>query len=267
MAQQKMDISKKQHKQLEMEQKKRDEEIFTWRVLGVFAVIAVLLIVLMQLQKYYIVNSEQTRQALYWTSIVLGVIAIASGAAVISRMLSNVRNPQWLLLVTGSSLILCVAALFIRTYGAHSVTTMYIVLPVVGIMYLLYYIYQREFILLAILTTFGSIGLWGLSKLLSQSKPHINPLVAELIFIGMIAFSFALLFLLRKKNGKLCFGKSVLEILQGDANYRFLFIACALLVLAVVATMLFGWAVAWYAMVAMFGYLFIMAVYYTVKLV
>ncbi|MDR0325738.1 MAG: hypothetical protein LBI19_06570 [Oscillospiraceae bacterium] len=134
-----------------------------------------------------------------------------------------------------------------------------------AVLYLLSYIYPRDFTALAVFVSGGALGLWFLTVLYQRSGRW--DLLAHILFAAAIAGSALLVWLLKRKGGALSLGKKTLTVIPRKGQYLFLFIACGLLAAALTAAIIFGSSAALYAMIAMFCYLFIAAVYYTVRLI
>lgn len=134
-----------------------------------------------------------------------------------------------------------------------------------AVLYLLAYIYPKDFTVLAMLVSGGAVGLWILT-ILYQRSGRWNTL-AHILFAAAIAVSALLLWFLRKNGGNLRLGARTINIIPNKGRYRYMFIACGALAAALTVSVILGRSAAWYAMVAMFCYLFVVAVYYTVKLI
>jgi hypothetical protein len=139
-------------------------------------------------------------------------------------------------------------------------------LPVgAAVLYLLAYIYPRDFTVLAVLISGSSMGMWLLSVLYQRSGRW--NLWLCILFAAAILISALFFMLLRKNGGVLNIGKKTLTVIPRKGRYVFLFLACAVLTLSLACALLFGRSAAMYAITAKFCYLFIAAVYYTVKLI
>ena len=134
-----------------------------------------------------------------------------------------------------------------------------------AVLYLLAYIYPKDFTALAVLVSGGASGLWLLTVLYPRSGRW--DMLAHFLFAAAIAGAALLLWVLRKKGGVITVGNKTFGLMPRKGRYSFLFIACAALAVSLAAAILFGRSAALYAMIAMFCYLFIAAVYYTVKLI
>ncbi|MCL1807301.1 MAG: hypothetical protein FWG31_06335 [Oscillospiraceae bacterium] len=139
-------------------------------------------------------------------------------------------------------------------------------LPVgVAVLYLLAYIYPKDFIALTMLISGGAIGLWLLTLLYQRSGRWDT--VAHILFAAAIILSVFLIWFLRKKGGVIAFGKQSFAVMPRKGQYLFLFIACGALTAALVCTVIWGRPAALVAIIALFCYLFIAAVFYTIKLI
>lgn len=160
----------------------------------------------------------------------------------------------WLLILAGSCAI---ARIFFRA-GVHF---LYVAVPVIAVLALIYYLYQREFFAVAVLSVLGILGVW--------MAPHRvgSPIwvygyftVIAVLLVAVVVVSRVL------QNGKGTMkirGKQV-ELLPKSANYVLLYATCGVVAAVLIAAILVG------AMTLLYGilvaWLLIMAVYYTVRL-
>jgi len=163
--------------------------------------------------------------------------------------------------VLGVMVFLALWTFFLYRFNWH--TAVYALPAGLAILYLLAFIYPKDFIALALLVAGGAGGLWGLSIL--EGRPGRANLL--IIFAAVIAVSFLIVLFLKKKNGVISIGKKSFAIIPRKGHYIFLFIACGALTAALIAAAVFGSSAALISMAAMFCYLFISAVYYTVRLI
>ncbi len=144
-------------------------------------------------------------------------------------------------------------------------TYLYAVTAGVAVLYLLAYIYPKDFTLLSVYVSGGAFGLWMLTKT-SLVTAQLRA-AAYILFAAALGISALFFWFLRRHKGILRFGKFNLVLMPQKAKYRYLFIAAAALSLALIVSIVFGGTAAWCSLIAMFSYLFVMAVYYTVKLI
>jgi hypothetical protein len=165
--------------------------------------------------------------------------------------------------VLGVMVFLAVWTFLLYRFSWH--TAVYALPAGLAILYLLAYIYPKDFIALSLLVAGGAFGLWGLSILGSYSGRW--DMLAHIIFAAAILLSFIIILFLKRKNGVVSIGSKAFTVIPRKGHYTFLFIGCGALTAALIAAALFGSPAALVSMAAMFCYLFISAVYYTVRLI
>ena len=78
----------------------------------------------------------------------------------------------------------------------------------------------------------------------------------------VMALAAFIAFKVGKKNGKL----GSLRVMPVEAGYLPVYLTCAAVAVALVAALILGVSAAYYVLAALAGWLFFLAVYYTVKL-
>lgn len=147
--------------------------------------------------------------------------------------------------------------------GGAGLTVVYTVVPAILILAVLFYLYQREFFLIACLGAAGLLGIWLCSHGVSGRTGVVCWIytLGALVLTGAVAWG---CYLCQKANGALTWKDKRFPLFPREANYPMLYLTaavtagvliCALVGLPTMA--LYAVAVAW---------LLIMAVYYTVKL-
>ncbi|MCL2030076.1 MAG: hypothetical protein FWG93_00875 [Oscillospiraceae bacterium] len=258
---------------LQMDRKRKEDERFTYRVLITFAVTAALFFFALNLSRQAETLSGQSYLDLMnavtlWTLAAAGTLA---AAALVSRFCLRRRALTVCLayaaVVAGVALA---AAQFIRYLSDHQLP-LAVILAGLALLYLLYYIYPRAFMLLAVISSGGALGFWLMRRVLysgSYGWVHPHRVWPGRATLPVIAFALAILLtsaallLLRARKGR----AGRLTVLPPDTQYRGLLATCGLLAAGLLATAAFGWMAAWVAMIACFAYLFIAAIYYTSKL-
>lgn len=265
-----MSIDKAAKTKLKAE-RKRQEEVFTYRILIALSFVIVSILALMQIKRAY--DSHKTIVQIHDAMLVVGCIGL--GLAVVLIMFSfflRKRNQKrgTLASVVMWSGLLCLVyglmCLFIHLTYASQMTTLYIILPCLALLYLVYHIFQREFLITAMFISCSALGLWFFSRFLQDYGRRLPLAAGYAIFIGLIALYALFVLLLKRGDGALGSGARKLRLLPQGSRYRFAFAAAGLALAIVLATLFLGWAVAWYGIYAVFAYLFVTAVYYTVKM-
>lgn len=250
-------------------EKAKEEEaalncILCWVVGG--AVLEFLLLLLNRYWVHYTVAQIELRVALGTAVKILAVAALACAAAAgfwwNSARQSGKKTglPGALCLFLLGVSVSCFAAWFLSGAG---VRLMYIAVPVVIVLVLIYYLYQHEFFLVACQSALALLGVWVCSRGLGgryAALTYVYVVVAALLIGGGA-------WLCRKaqeNGGRMELRGGKLRLFARDANYSILYAGAAILVLVLIlsavgisSVILYSVTVAW---------LLIMAVYYTVKL-
>lgn len=182
--------------------------------------------------------------------IVLGIVWCVLNA----RKKINLRLPLICTVVIGCLWIISMLAYHFYVTGMK----MLVALPIVAaVLILIYFLYQRAFFVNAILTGCGMAALWCLRQ--SQGT-----LVTVAFVIGWIALVVIgiLVYLLKKKGGKA--GKY--QLVSDQKSYGICWVTCAVVLLATLLGFILGAGLAYYLIYVLIGWLFCLAVYFTVKL-
>ena len=173
--------------------------------------------------------------------------------------------------VPGLLTLVC-AGLFVCTFSVWvwpntGIQFLYVSVPVVAVLALIYYLYQREFFLVALQGGLTLFAMWAYRKAFYRSKWMVYS-----ILVGVVVLVVAIIVcevLLQRGKGRL--GK--LRILPKKANYLPLFIAGALALISVILVLVLSltldrWAAtaAYSFLIGNVAWLFGAAVYYTIRL-
>lgn len=137
-----------------------------------------------------------------------------------------------------------------------------VLVPVVAVLALVYYLFQRDFFCISVISACGILSLL-LYRWLFWNHPTMIRCGYVLAFL-LLAAAAAAFFLLQRGKGPLPLG--VDKLVPRDANYPLLYATCALNALLLALTLILGSAAAYYLIFVLVAWLFIMAVYYIVKL-
>ena len=141
-----------------------------------------------------------------------------------------------------------------------------IFVPAVAVLALIYYLFQRDFFSISVISACGilCLQLYRKSFLLHRLRITCGFVLAFLL----LAAAVVVLILLQK--GKLTLpstlDKLVHTLVPKEANFPLLYVTCALVAALLALTLIFGGTIAYYLLFVLAGWLFIMAVYYVVKL-
>jgi len=146
-----------------------------------------------------------------------------------------------------------------------SIKMLYILLPTIAVLYLIFQTYPREFFSISIISATGAPFIWMLSKALNggDGKKPLYILIAGLAL--MVAEAVLVLAASKNKGGISLFNKKLFLLSQGENLFPVL-ISSLIVVLSLMLSFAFGAMFAFYCIFAVFIYLFIAAVFYTVKM-
>ena len=245
---------------------KKQEEELTNRILVVFCLGLLTLLGVMSL--YRLMLSPRTYIMIHGASFAAGVIFAVLGAAAVAAALSKRAKSGggfWsgrlaisgaiCFIYSGSLLLICY-----RSFAAFRI--LYVALPVMAFLYLIYNIYQRDFFWQSVVVGCSGAVLYALSRWLHykpwQPIVHITYITA----LTLLAAGFLAVLAFRKGQGVL-FG---IKVFPPGANYRLMLVTFALMAAVIAAALFAGSGIAFWAMAGVFAYLFVLAVYYTIRL-
>lgn len=250
------------------------EEYTTNKVLAVFSVCLLGVLVLMILERL-LGYSNTWKTGVLVTRVLLGVGIVGAAAGIImlgqehAGKRSSVRRSVRRIVCGRNMLIASIVAIVFLTainyYGTMPIKAMYVVLPVLAVYYLVYHSYAPEFFLIAVDTGVGVAAMLVIHRALVSANHTWMSTVAvagtavlALIQIGVTAS-------LRRKKGKFTFRGSEIDTRFSKNAYLMLTITPIVMV-ALTAVVVLAASHVMIALGAAAAYLFITAVYYTVKL-
>ena len=163
--------------------------------------------------------------------------------------------------LTLAALALAVSAVVASLFAAPGIRFLYVAVPAVAVLALIYYLYQREFFCAAALSALGLLAV----RVVPQHAGHPALSYGYAIVLAVALVGAAVVFtVMRASGGKLKLKGDWVQVLPKNANYALLYATCAVAAAVLAAalflgalTLLYGVLVAW---------LLILAVYYTVRL-
>ncbi len=256
----------------EMQQLRKEEElnvyrkILTWIVVAVFLEIFVLLA-----NRYYVhlLTSEIERfqlavgnvlSVLQYGGLVLGVIFIV--LTFIAQ--KNGKNILYLSASAGFFLAISLISYLFLFSGDGAVTLMLTAIPTCAALIIVYYIYQKEFFMLSALSCLGIFGFWILRSIGMQRIEYFYAYVIFMLVV-IIAMVYATL-QLKRNGGNFVWKDQTIPMLKKDAKYTAVWATCAFVAVLLLMTAVFGVTFAYYSILITMAWLFIMAVYFTSRL-
>lgn len=203
----------------------------------------------------------QILEVLQYVGILLGLVFLAWAIA------GRKKNPNCgvgriISAAFFASISVC-AFLFLHL-GMSCVSILLVGIPAMAGLIMIYYLYQREFFVLATISGLGMLGLWMFR---STSATYIMVYYAYSIIVVCLAIAvIALSRRVQKESGVLILGKHKLEIFRPDASYKTVWTSCALVMAFLLIAPFLGAVFAYYAFLALVVWIFVMAVYFTSRL-
>ena len=249
--------------------KERAEEAALNRILCWVTGGAVLEFLMLLLNRYWThhrVSEIDLWVALHTVVKVVAVAALALGLVALVWWRSAHKNGKSVNLPA----TLCVTLLGISTgsfatwlFGNTGIRVMYMLVPVVVVLALIYYLYQREFFFLACQSVLALLGVWLCAQGLGSAKAFLCYLYVVVAALVILASAY-LCYKLQAGKGVLEWEDRKWKVFSRDTNYTFLYLGAVIAMLTLIGAVLglsqmilYGVSAAW---------LLAMAVYYTVKL-
>ncbi len=258
-----------------VEKRQRDrryEDYMTNRILAVFTYAFLLILGLMFAYRMYtgIDTMFATQKVLY----VIAAVAAAGMIAAIVRALTS-PAPEFKVFCAKNIAVGCAILAFCAFCGAYftssGVRMMYVFVPIVSALLLVYLLYPRDFFFISLVSACAAVLLWYMSRASGDGFIWVRGVKAGKLLYGFIAAIVllgaytAVVLKLKKSEGVLKI-KGEREIFPKGAHYLLSLLTAAVAALLLIVGYICGGTVAYYLVFAMVAYLFVLAVYYTVKM-
>lgn len=136
--------------------------------------------------------------------------------------------------------------------------------PAAAVLALVYYLYQREFFLISVLSTMGIVWLWAFRRGIGGHPALVYSAAA--VAAAVLLLTVLVCFFAHKNGGALHIGKSRRQMFPRDTNCGMIYLTCGILAAVMALALLMGTLAAYYMLFAVVAWDFVIAVYYTVKL-
>ena len=248
-------------------QRAREEDVVLTKVLWWILGAVVLEALLLLLNKVYVhytaaqINMVLGIQAAFNVLAIVLPICFVILAVMAFMSWRGGRSAKLPGILAGVSLVLSACAVIIKLYYDSGISFLFVAVPAVTVLALIYYLYQREFFFSAVLSALGLLGVRIAPKAVSDPWTTYGYMVV-LAVVLVAAVVFFRMLQTRKGNTKLM-GKNV-HVLPENANYAMLYVTCAVVAAVVIAALVLGSLAVLYGVLV--AWLLILAVYYTVRL-
>lgn len=161
---------------------------------------------------------------------------------------------------TGAVLWVWVVAILCYGYNLTGMIAMCVLPAVVAVLAAIFFLYQREFFFVSFLIGVGIAALW-VYRQIYMDHPRMTYCGFAAVWV-LLALAALAAFQLSRRDGKL----GALRVFPAKTVYLPIYLTCVVVALALPAALLVGVSAALYVMFVLIGWLFCLAVYYTVKL-
>ena len=254
-------------KERQAQRARQEDEILAkvlWWIVGSVVLEALVLL----LNRYYVnytMDQFAIVDALHTTVIPALAVALPICFVVMLLLWLAARKKGKLVRLTAgltvAFLALAVCAVVTYFFAGSGIRFLYIAVPAVAVLALIYYLYQREFFFAAVLSALGLLAVRTVPRHVGHPVLAYGCAVAVAV---VVLAAVVLFFRLQKGQGRLTVKGAPVQVLPKNANYALLYATCAVVAAVLAAalvlgslTLLYGVLVAW---------LLILAVYYTVRL-
>ena len=191
---------------------------------------------------------------------ILGLVLTVAGCVWVYLTVKKQGKRIVPLAVTGAVLWLWIASVLCYWWNPTGVGVLCVLPAVVAGLAAIFFLYQREFFVEAVLGAVGIFALWVYRQIyMNHPRMTYCGFAAVVALMALCAFG---AYMLSKREGKL----SNVRVLAAGASYLTIYLTCAVVALTLVAALLLGVASAYYVIIALVAWLFCLAVYHTVKL-
>lgn len=245
----------------------RQEEEALYKAFGWIGGAVVLEILLLALNRFYVnytVDQIDLAEAL---RVVFDKLAVILPVCFVVLLVVTLllRRAGRLILVpavaTLAALVLSLCAIVICVFDASGIHFLYVAVPVMAVLALIYYLYQREFFFGAVLGVLGLVGV----KVIPHRVSTVWMGYGYLVVLGVILLAAVIFFrVLQSGDGSIRMGGKLREVFPRSANYALLYATCAVVAAVTVAVVVLGSMAVFYGVLV--AWLLILAVYYTVRM-
>jgi hypothetical protein len=174
-----------------------------------------------------------------------------------------------------ASAVAAVCAFVAGRFFIDGIRALYIIIPALSVLALIYFIYSPEFFIIASIASLGGFLMWYMSgsyyelpitQITTDQFLNNSGLYASIfVVVVMLAAVLVIAAASRHEGGIRLAGRHI-KLFGAAANYPLMYASAAVTAVCAAAALVFGAGIAYYLMFVSFGYLFILAVYYTVKM-
>ena len=256
------------YKPPEVRERERQEDIIFNKMLQWLVAAVIAEVVMLLLNRFYIharageLGAVPALKTLLTVFPVIGVVAFVACLFWRAQVRRNGKSGD-LPLVLGSTLLgIGVCGFLLRLFGVTGSSVVLAIVPAIAVLILIYYLYQKEFFGCALIGALSILGLW-VYRIVGANSTYFLCLILTVV---VAAVGVALSLRLKKTGGVLTVKGKPISLLTEDAAYPAFYISVVVGLLLLLAPLALGAAVAYYSIWVIIAGLFILAVFFTSKL-
>ncbi len=165
------------------------------------------------------------------------------------------------IMILSAIAIICAAALTLK-FDRETLKSLYIFIPALVALYIIYYSYQREFFFISLAAGIGAISIWLVASGIVNARALLLLILSGVVMLVLAALTvFAQL-----KKGQIKLGKRKIELFGSDARYGLVYLTFILVISLLITAFLIP-DLAIYYVYGLIAYIVLTGVYYTIKLI
>ena len=243
----------------------RQKDYATNKMLAVFCLAILMIISVVMFSRYRasMINFMRGKTVLIVAMSVFGAgILFGLGMHLKQRGKSEsyrILNGVNIMVVFSAWLLIALAFLvtYETLYALLMFTAFYMLIPIFAVLYMVYFAYQRQFFYITALCAFTGFGLWAIANVMELNPAW--PVLGIIMSAIMLAFGVFLAVAKRRSAMAKLFG------IHTKSGLISLLVTCATMIAVTILAICLG-SIIYYFLFAVFGYLLVFAVYYTVTL-
>lgn len=243
----------------------------TNKLLSVFTIAFAVIIGLMSISR--MMRRTDTFRAAFegiqvFAWIMLGITVVVGITAIVLRIRGIDSKYRLLssknIAVVCGFITICYGALAMA-FGDDMLRVLYVFVPTVAALYILFHTYQRDFFYIATVSGFGAIGIWLMGRALRGGPGASKVWILIGLMFAILAILAVITVVIQLNHGKIS-AKSKIELLENGTNYALLYITYVVVSALIALTWILAGAMLYYFIFALLGYLVFVGIYYTIKL-
>ncbi|MBR5479069.1 MAG: hypothetical protein IKU84_02735 [Clostridia bacterium] len=155
---------------------------------------------------------------------------------------------------------------FALAFSESTVSLLYVVIPTVTVLFIVYHIYPRDFFAISTVTAFGAIGLWLCGNAIKGGMGAGKLWLIIGVVLAALAVLIVATIVIQANGGKVC-RKCRCAFFDKDAKYYLLYATFALILALLVATWFLVGAATYYFLFILLAYFVVVGIYYTLKMI